>query len=511
MNRCFFTVIFLIGSIATAASTSPAIPAWYNTSPQGWSTVQCKTWLADSNNIPAKAHYTRISVVSREHQLLSASHEYAADSALAKSEMDSLAEALPSAKGDASKMDVLSSVGSMRLLLSYFSQAELNSGKTVASITQAIQPYHDAFTLRDGNGEFYFNMALADVVNFSGDKPAAEAAYRALLDDNQGNKAIVYQSLANLYPDAKKTQSILDEAIAKASDANGGIWEELVRKRTTYLLTQPNPDDAIITCLTKLPADTRVGNILDLAVAYAHKNDTANFEATMVKLESLYPTNTSPYREAGWVVWSDYYAKAGNKDKVLKVVSQYFLLRPTPSDILRSGNTSNPIKLLSAAGVNESDSINLYFEAAQNASDGYKAYLRRNTGQLNTDAASAVINQLTSGNGTKVFAVSDQSKQIASAITVANTDHLPIPIFFAQMFNGDYSAACQTAFDNAKLAPSDASYADWIKALSGAVRVNDQCYNGRALDVIKFANGAINANPVSDLLSGQTASLKKRK
>jgi len=72
--------------------------------------------------------------------------------------------------------------------------------------------------------------------------------------------------------------------------------------------------------------------------------------------------------------------------------------------------------------------------------------------------------------------------------------------YLINLLKGDYPAAALIAFNQAKAAPNDVVYKQWIMYLSGVVRASDQCYNGRAVDVIKWANGDAVTNPIPDLL-----------
>jgi hypothetical protein len=511
MKFTILIAILLFSQFVLASSTTA--PAWYKTPPASWSLTECQTWLNDPNN--GKMSDLRYHVVFRQHQFLMTSRDYSTAIAFEKAECDKVVQSVSEASSpnaDSLTMGSETTTDVFRKLLSVLSHSELKSGKSVQDTLAVIKPFETTFTLRDSDGEFNYDMATADIIAASGDLPSAEAAYRALFDTDQTHNASIYQTLSSLYPDAGKTQAILDEAVTKVGESSGGTWEAVVRKRTAYLLTQPNPDDAVIACLTRLPSDTKMGNLIDLAVAYAHKGNTAKFEETMQRLESYYPQALSTYRESGWPVWAAYYSKT-NPSKAQQIVAQYFALRPLPnsSQIVSADHGNIDVgKLLADDGITPNDSINLFFYSAQDATDRLKIYLRKTTGQLNPDQIASVVNQFTLGTGTKILSVSPQSKSLGDSIAAVNTNHLPIAAFYSAMFEGEYPAACQIAFSNAKASSNDSDYVDWIKALSGAVRVNDQCYNGRALDVIKFANGTTNINPVSDLLGEQPASVKKR-
>jgi hypothetical protein len=241
------------------------------------------------------------------------------------------------------------------------------------------------------------------------------------------------------------------------------------------------------------------------AQAYASKNDaraTGLYESLLAdtKVQQNYGTGLGTHSRAQMTAeLVNIYESHGDNSNAIATVGKYFSKRTDPK--FESGD----VDVLKAINLPETDSAWLYFDTAQNVANKLKIVMRKQTGQLNASQMSNFINQLTHGTGSKVLTVSATSRQLAGLISSDS----PLSKMFAQLFSGDYANAAKTAFTSAKSSSDDGLYADWIKALGGVVRVNDQYYNGRALDVIKFANGTTNVNPVVDLLGSQPVSLKK--
>lgn len=143
------------------------------------------------------------------------------------------------------------------------------------------------------------------------------------------------------------------------------------------------------------------------------------------------------------------------------------------------------------------DAINCMLTDAQGVADGYKNYLRKQSGRIDNTPVATFVKQLNTGDGTKALVITNEAKALAAAISAGDVQMAP---FLVPMLNGDYKTAAKLAFAQAKASENDATYSFWISALSSAVRCQDQCYNKRAIDVIKWVNGEVAQNPVEDLL-----------
>ena len=131
---------------------------------------------------------------------------------------------------------------------------------------------------------------------------------------------------------------------------------------------------------------------------------------------------------------------------------------------------------------------------AQQVLDGYKLAMRRDTGKLNSGALVALANQLTKGGDARPLVVTDAAKALADKL-----DGVPLADYLQPLLRGDHAGAFRAAYERAKAADSDADHILWINTAAGAIRANDQHYNGRALDFVKYINGELNENPVVDL------------
>ena len=131
---------------------------------------------------------------------------------------------------------------------------------------------------------------------------------------------------------------------------------------------------------------------------------------------------------------------------------------------------------------------------AQQVLDGYKIALRRDTGKLNPGSLVALANQLTKGGDARPLAVTDAAKALADKL-----DGTPLAAYLQPLLRGDHAGAFRAAYARAKAADTDADYVVWINAAAGAIRANDQHYNGRALEFMRFINGEAEANPVADM------------
>lgn len=177
------------------------------------------------------------------------------------------------------------------------------------------------------------------------------------------------------------------------------------------------------------------------------------------------------------------------------VVVRFFGCR-APALITASGFTLDEAAMVTNV-IPANDACLLMFGDAQAVADNYKRFLRKETGRLNNEAVSAFAKQLSTGDGQKVLVVTQASKDLATAIGAGNSAHKD---FWVPFFNGDFKTAAAVALGKAKDGGDD-DYRFWIQMLSGAVRANDQCYNKRAIDVIRWVNGDLAENPVADLLA----------
>jgi len=91
--------------------------------------------------------------------------------------------------------------------------------------------------------------------------------------------------------------------------------------------------------------------------------------------------------------------------------------------------------------------------------------------------------------------VTDKAKALATQIGVDKNPYL------ANLLNGNHSAAFRIAWANAQSSEDEKQYIRWIEAAAGAIRCHDQHYNGRAIEFVKFVNGEIEENPVTDLMT----------
>lgn len=144
------------------------------------------------------------------------------------------------------------------------------------------------------------------------------------------------------------------------------------------------------------------------------------------------------------------------------------------------------------------DVSQVVFADAQDVAENAKRYLRETTGRLSNEQAAAFVKQLMSGDGTKLLGTTAEAREIAAALEKTNA---PTKNFFVPLFNNDIKKAAQAAFVSAKAAKTDTEYRFWIQLLAAAVRANDQCYNKRAIDVVRWVNGDLAENPVVDLIT----------
>jgi hypothetical protein len=135
---------------------------------------------------------------------------------------------------------------------------------------------------------------------------------------------------------------------------------------------------------------------------------------------------------------------------------------------------------------------------AQQLLDGIKLDLRGKAGKINAEHLSRIARQLTEGGEDRPLRLSDQAGQLAQAVAASQA---PLKVYLAALLGGDYPAAFAEAYAQAKSARDDRLYVAWIKAAAGAVRCNDQHYNGRALGFLRFINGDQAENPLAQWVS----------
>ncbi len=132
---------------------------------------------------------------------------------------------------------------------------------------------------------------------------------------------------------------------------------------------------------------------------------------------------------------------------------------------------------------------------AQKVFNGVKLSLRRDTGRLHPETLTGLAEQLTRGGDARPLRISDEARQLATGLTDAQA---PLADYLANLLSGEYAAAFNAAYRRAKQVNSDRRYIDWIRAAAGAIRAQDQHYNGRALAFIRYVNGESDENPVKE-------------
>lgn len=143
------------------------------------------------------------------------------------------------------------------------------------------------------------------------------------------------------------------------------------------------------------------------------------------------------------------------------------------------------------------DAVRCMLLSAQSVADAYKLHLRAQTGKTNNAEVAEFVKQLNTGDGKKVLVVTDTAKALAAAFEADPT--ILMGAYLSPLLRGNYVVAAKLSWAQAKAAKTDDEYKTWVAALSAVVRCNDQCYNKRALDVIKWVNGDLATNPISDL------------
>ena len=189
---------------------------------------------------------------------------------------------------------------------------------------------------------------------------------------------------------------------------------------------------------------------------------------------------------------SDYFARKGDADRRDKLLVAYLSAcqAPTPD-----------VQVLRRIIPNGSPT-RLWFDTAQAVLTGYRAALAAKEGRVRVEALQAMADQLTRGGGQKVLAVSDGEKALAAKL--ASAPAFALQDWYVAMLGGRYAKAARLAFENSKQAEGDLAFGRWVLSVSAAVRCLDQCYNGRALEYVKWVNGdkSVTANPIADLLEG---------
>lgn len=332
-----------------------------------------------------------------------------------------------------------------------FGQFLINSGfrsggvyAIMANSYSRMNNYKDALT-KINTAISDFNVGhthKADILYKSGDKASAIALMK---ERKEFDKEAAYTRLLQWTTDATEKETLLDESIAACPSAEGDKFR-VMKIKSLIAKKQTAAAISFIEGMTVVRADV-VSLYADI------KGDAAATAALVVKmLKTREPSSLT--------------------------ASESTLLRK-----LVPGN----------------DAINCMLTNAQGVADGYKQYLRRQTIQINNTAIAAFVKQLNTGDGTKALVVSDEAKALATAIAAAGNDVKMGP-FLVPMLKGEYNTAAKLAFAQAKAAKTDDEYKFWISALSAAVRCNDQCYNKKAVDVIKWVNGELQQNPIEDLL-----------
>jgi len=143
------------------------------------------------------------------------------------------------------------------------------------------------------------------------------------------------------------------------------------------------------------------------------------------------------------------------------------------------------------------DTANLITDNAQQVTNKYLQFIKQSTGRITKENAELFITQLLNGDGNHYLVVTNEAKSLADLIEQSNVSVGP---FLTNLLKGNYSAAAKIAFTNAKNSNNTTEYNAWIKCVTYAIRCNDQHYNGRAIAFIKWVNGEIAQNPITDML-----------
>jgi hypothetical protein len=146
-------------------------------------------------------------------------------------------------------------------------------------------------------------------------------------------------------------------------------------------------------------------------------------------------------------------------------------------------------------------STRLWFDTAQSVTNAYRRRLIARDGRLELPKLKAFADQLVQGGQLRVLGVSDAERSLATKLEQAEAFELQG--WFVAMLRGQYATAARIAADKAREANSDADFKRWVLGIAAAVRCLDQCYNGRAMDYVRWVNGdqAVKANPIADVLA----------
>ena len=181
--------------------------------------------------------------------------------------------------------------------------------------------------------------------------------------------------------------------------------------------------------------------------------------------------------------------------KIYKAIGETDNMKAEGIKYLRVGRKTSDIRGIVIQYLPCEDVALCAFATAQHIVNFTKHDQRKKTGLLHTKGLIALANQLADGGDARPLQVTDKAKALAAQIGADKNPYL------FNLLNGNHAEAFRLAWANAKSSKSDGQYIRWIEAAAGAIRCLEQHYNGRAIEFVKFVNGEIKDNPVTDLMT----------
>ena len=126
--------------------------------------------------------------------------------------------------------------------------------------------------------------------------------------------------------------------------------------------------------------------------------------------------------------------------------------------------------------------------------DGVKVAIRKANGRVLKGDVQLVVDKIIDGKGNFNMTASAKSKAFGDALAKAGCHD-----WTSLMFQGKFLEAAKYAYAEAVKAENDTAYVEWSGKLRTSIVCLDQCYNGRALDIVKWLNGDIATCPVPEL------------
>jgi hypothetical protein len=168
---------------------------------------------------------------------------------------------------------------------------------------------------------------------------------------------------------------------------------------------------------------------------------------------------------------------------------------------LQKQTTPTPDRGVLSALVPEASSTRLWFDTAQSVTNAYRRRLIARNGRLELARLKAFADQLVKGGELRALDIGEAEKALAGKVEQA--EPFELQGWFAAMLRGRYAEAARIAAAKTREAENDAAYKRWVLAVAAAVRCLDQCYNGRAMDYVRWVNGdkGIETNPIADVLT----------